>query len=277
MAANRRKRRKPTRAQQVDKYALYLKSVQEPEFEVGFFDRVYRKQFGEHPAVLREDFCGTAAVCCEWVKSKPYRRAVGVDLDAEPLAWSRGHLLGELTEEQRRRVELRQEDVRTVSPDKADVIAAQNFSFFLFKTREELRKYFEFTLANLADRGVLVLDMMGGSEVFLEEHEDVSRKDGFKYIWEQARFDPITHDAKFYIHFKFKDGSRLDRAFRYDWRIWTIPEVRELLAEAGYDETLVYWEGTDPETGEGDSVFRPRRHAPADPAWIAYLAAVKHG
>ncbi len=27
----------------------------------------------------------------------------------------------------------------------------------------------------------------------------------------------------------------LRRAFRYDWRLWTIPELAEMLEEAGFD------------------------------------------
>ena len=64
-----------------DKYDLYIRSVQSPDVEVTFFDRAYRAQYGRRPMILREDFCGTAAVCYDWVKSAPGRTAVGVDLD----------------------------------------------------------------------------------------------------------------------------------------------------------------------------------------------------
>src|SRR5690606_14232288 len=115
---------------------------------------------------------------------------------------------------------------------KADVLAAQNFSFWIFKTRDALRDYFKYACDNLAERGILVADMMGGSECWEEEHRDVRKIKDFKYVWEQARINPITHEALFHIHFKFKDGSKLERAFSYDWRFWTLPEVCELLKEA---------------------------------------------
>ena len=35
------------------------------------------------------------------------------------------------------------------------------------------------------------------------------------------------------------------------------------------------WEGTDEETGEGNGVYRRRKHAPSEPTWIAYVAAAK--
>jgi hypothetical protein len=274
MAKPKNKRKhKPTR-KTADKYDLYQKAVQEPTFEVEFFDKQYHKRFGRKPVLLREDFCGTAQVCAEWVKSKKDRRAVGVDLDPEPLQWYRQNIEPTLKPDQAERVTLLETDVRTLAEEGADVLAAQNFSFFLFKTREALRDYFQYALDNLASEGMMVLDMMGGSEVMLEDHKDETKKEGFTYIWEQKRFDPTTHDAKFAIHFKFKDGTKWKNAFEYDWRIWTIPEVRELLVEAGFSKVDVLWEGTD-EDGEGDSDFKIRKHVPADPAWIAYIIAEK--
>lgn len=277
MAKNKRKSQTASRKSQAakaDKYELYQNSVQEPACEVEFFDRVFAKEFGRAPRVLREDFCGTAAVCCEWVKSRADRRAIGVDLDPEPVQWCRDHTFATIDPEAQDRIAFILDDARKPLDEKADVLAAQNFSFFLFKTREALQEYFQAARANLAEQGLLVLDMMGGSDVMLEDHCDVSKKKGFTYIWEQERFDPITHDCRFHIHFKFPDGSKLKRAFTYDWRLWTLPEVQELLLEAGFREANVYWEGVD-DDGEGDGVFRKRKHGTADPAWIAYVVGVK--
>ncbi len=71
-----------------------------------------------------------------------------------------------------------------------------------------------------------------------------------------------------------KDGSRIRRAFAYDWRLWILPEVRDLLLEAGFTGVEVYWEGTDGETGEGNNIFTRRERAIDDPAWIAYIVAI---
>ena len=77
-----------------------------------------------------------------------------------------------------------------------------------------------------------------------------------------------------HIHFKFPDKSKLKRAFTYVWRLWTLPEITELLTEAGFKNPTVYWEGTD-EDGEGDGVFTPDDRGEADAGWIAYLSAEK--
>ena len=270
------RRRNGTRlAALADKYELYLRSVQSPENEVSFFTRAFHTNYGRTPLVLREDFCGTAAVCCEWVKSRNDRSAIGIDLDPEPLAWGMENNVSKLDDDERRRVKLLEEDARNVRRKKADVVTAQNFSFYLFKTRNELRAYFEAAYRNLAREGVFVLDVLGGSEVMEEDREEVRGHRSFKYVWEQARFDPITHNCLFHIHFRFPDGSGIERAFTYDWRLWTIPEVRELLDEAGFRRADVYWESRDRRTGRGNDVYRRRERAESDPAWVAYVVGVK--
>ena len=273
--AKRKKPRGKSLASQADRYRLYLEAVQSPDNEVPFFNRVFRSAYGRPPLLLREDFCGTAAVCCEWVKSRRDRRAVGIDLDPEPLAWGKTHTIGTLTPEAATRVKLVKGNVLKTDGEKADVLAAQNFSFFIFKTRDQLRNYFATARRNLAREGVLVLDVMGGAEVMEENREETRREKGFTYIWEQRRFDPISHEGHYYIHFKFKDGSAIRRAFHYDWRIWTLPEICELLLEAGFKQADVYWENTDLDTEEGNGVFRKCVSAPADPAWVSYVVGVK--
>lgn len=275
MPGKRKPRKTPTLAQRADRYDLYQQSVQEPEAEVRFFKRAYKDAFDRKPAVLREDFCGAAAVCAQWVRDKKHHEAFGVDLDPEPLAWGTEHNLGPLKRSQRARVELIEGDVRDELPRKADVIAGQNFSFFYFKTRPELLQYFAAAYANLDKYGVLVLDMLGGGESMNDRTVDVRDQDGFQYVWDQHRFDPTSHECDFRIHFRFPDGSELTNAFRYQWRFWTLPEVRELLTEAGFADVRVYWEGTDKD-GDGNGVFKRRtKGVHNDPSWICYVVAVK--
>ena len=51
--------------------------------------------------------------------------------------------------------------------------------------------------------------------------------------------------------------------------------LAELLAEAGFSQVDVYWEGTDEETGEGSGEYYPTLEGEADPAWVAYIVAQK--
>ena len=97
----------------------------------------------------------------------------------------------------------------------------------------------------------------------------------FTYVWDQAKFDPISSHMTCHIHFHFDDGSKMRKAFSYDWRMWTLPEIRELLEEAGFKKSTVYWEGTDEEEEEGNGEFTAAEEGEADPAWIAYIVAEK--
>src|SRR5262249_41595923 len=155
----------------------------------------------------------------------------------EPLAYARAHYLPKLTDQQRARVTFAREDVRTCRVE-AEIIAAQNYSFFLFKQRAQLLAYFQAVRVSLADEGIFIMDMMGGGAVQaadVEEAPQVARPTAedkranppFKYVWHEVSFDPISHDVLFHIHFRFPDGSALEKAFTYEWRLWTLPEVRE--------------------------------------------------
>jgi hypothetical protein len=266
-------------AERADKFDCYQRSVQTPEHEVEFFEQAYREAFKKKPFALREDFCGTFAVCCEWVASHSKRTAVGVDLCPETLQWGREHNLAKLNSTQQKRVRLVEQDVRRRNRPTVDVLAAQNFSFWIFKTRQEVIEYFKMARSNLKPQGIMVIDMMGGGECYEEELVDkrpiVKGKKGFKYHWEQANFNPVTADASFYISFKFADGSKLKRAFEYHWRFWTIPEVREMLEEAGFRESHVYWENDEEEDDEDYGMWQRGDDAPSNPSWICYIVALK--
>ena len=95
-SAKHHKPKKPRKADTADKYELYEKSVQSTEFEYEFIDENFKRIRGRTAKTLREDFCGTAQMCCEWVRGRKENRAVGVDFDPEVLAWSRDHHLAAL-------------------------------------------------------------------------------------------------------------------------------------------------------------------------------------
>ncbi len=272
-----KKHNKPTLADKADKYDCYQQSVQEPEHEIDIFDQAFREAYNRKALKLREDFCGTFAVCCYWVESDSKRSAWGIDLCEETLQWGKNNNLNKLKEKDSRRVTVMEQDVRERSTPQVDVLAAQNFSFWIFKTREEVLEYFKVAYANLASEGVIVMDMMGGRDCYdsdlVDKRTIVKGKKGFKYHWEQAYFNPVNSHCKFYIHFKFADGSKMKKAFQYDWRFWTIPEVRELLMEAGFKDTVVYWE-EDTEDDE-DATWSKVDEAPNDYSWLCYVVGIK--
>ncbi len=276
MAGKRSKRRRAskTMAARADRHDLYQRSVQEPEVDVEFAVDTFRAEFGRRPYRLREDFCGTAALCAAWVREHHSNRAWGVDLDPETMKWGRRRNIDPLPGGPRRRVELTCGDVREVAPEPVDVVMAQNFSYFLFEQRGDLLGYFRAAHRNLRHDGLLILDAYGGPDS-IRRVEEATEYDDFTYVWDQDDFDPITQRATCYIHFDFPDGSRLERAFTYLWRMYTIPEIRDLLADAGFSASDVYWEGTDSNTGEGDGLYTVQEHGEADEAWVCYIVGIK--
>ena len=256
-----------------DPFRLYQAAVQNPEWEVRFLRRTYLRLRGGNARALREDFCGTALLAAHWVRRVPGARAVGVDLDGRTLAYARQHTLVGLGE-RARRVRLIEGDVRAVRGFRPDVVVAFNFSYFVFMDRACLKDYFGRVRRSLAPGGVFFLDIYGGPQAQAVE-KIRTRHRGFTYVWDQASFNPITAETVCHIDFEFPDGTCLRRAFTYRWRLWTLPEVRDLLAEAGFKQTDVYWEGTNRATGGGDNRFRPSRKGDDAESWIAYIAAAK--
>jgi hypothetical protein len=152
-----------------------------------------------------------------------------------------------------------------------------NFSYYLFLKREDLREYYASALDVLVSDGIMFLDAYGGYEapMNLTEPRDCKDEDGndFTYIWEQAEFNPIDSCMTCHIHFEFPDKSRMDKAFSYRWRLWTLPEIREILYEAGFSRVDIYWEGTDEKNNEGNGIYSPSEIGDADPGWVCYIVA----
>ncbi len=277
MSKTRKKSRRRDMASRADRHRLYELSVQCAEAELDFVSDTFKALRGRRPRSLREDFCGTANVCAEWVRRGARNTAVGVDLDGEVLEWARRNRLAPLTDKQRARVALIQDDVLRARAQPVEVLLAMNFSYWLFKERAELLRYFRTARDNLVDDGIFFLDAYGGYDSFREideEREIDDGEEGFTYIWDQDRFNPVNNHLVCHIHFAFPDGSVMERAFSYDWRLYTLPEIRDLLHEAGFARTTVYWQGWD-EDGEPSGDFYPTEEADADAGWICYIVAEK--
>ncbi len=283
MSKTRSKKKSGSAAFTEKKFDLYQASVQCPEADVEFFKRVFFLHTNRAMRSLREDFCGTGALCAEWVRDHENHTAIGVDFDRPTLEWGRDHYLAVLNDEQRSRVDLRCEDVRNVVGTDVDLLCAQNFSYWIFQERQEMLRYFRIARDSLAEEGLFVCDMMGGSEVTSVEEvdrriDDGERWDGskmppFNYIWDQNTYNPITGEMVCYIHFKLQRGKRMNKAFKYVWRVWQLPEIRDLLLEAGFSSVDVYTEGWDDEEEDTDGIFLKRKHFDHEGTWIAYLVA----
>ena len=264
---------KSTIADNVDKYELYEESVQCAEAEIDFIEEQFYELRGRHARSLREDFCGTARVCKEWIDRSNKNYAVGVDIDRTVLDWGYNKHFLNLSERKKSRIKLINSDVLKIGDGAHDVICATNFSYWYFSERNVLADYFKSVRRSLKNDGMLILDFYGGHDATKKLREE-TKYDDFVYIWEQADFNPINNMQLCYIHFKFSDGSKLERAFTYSWRLWSIKELRELLLESGFSQSYVYWQEWDDEKNEAKSDFNILEKVDSDASWIGYIVAL---
>jgi len=268
-------KKKALTARTADKHVLYQLSVQAPELDSKTYARWFKRYTGRDLRSLREDFCGTAVLACHHVKNHKDNTAVGVDLDRPTLDWGIENNVNVLLDkEQRGRLQLLEKNVLQVTSPKVDCVLALNFSYQVFTTRKQLGAYIKTVYRSLKPGGVFYMDALGGPDV-MQEKVDISVKEGFDYHWEQRSFDPISHRFVCAIHFEFPDGTMMKNAFVYDWRLWSLAELRELFEEAGFDDVHVLWEGTDLKTMEGNGVFRRKDVGDMDEAWISLVVGRK--
>ncbi|MCM2281061.1 MAG: class I SAM-dependent methyltransferase [Bdellovibrionaceae bacterium] len=256
-----------------DKYEYYRRAVQAPDVDVRFIREAYRELRKRDPRSLREDFCGSFSICCEWVKLHKENEAFGVDLDDEPIAYGTTHYLPKLKADQRARIRISQENVLNPNLPRVDVVCAMNFSHYIFKDRSVMKSYFHNCHSTLNANGILLVDAFGGSQC-QEANEEITDHKTFKYFWDQVSFDPISNHALFHIHFQPKGRRKIENVFSYDWRMWSIPEIREMMHESGFTKTHVYWEGTT-KKGTGNGIFKRSEKGEDCQGWVAYVVGEK--
>ncbi|MBX9765934.1 MAG: hypothetical protein K2X47_01570 [Bdellovibrionales bacterium] len=272
--SSRRHKKKGRYRKTFDKFDFYERSVQSPEVEMEMMVEFYEKlRNGSHPFMMREDFCGTFANSRAWVKQGAHYQAWCFDLDAEPLKWGLRRTEALLTLDEQARIYPAKKNVLTGTSLRTDLILALNFSYFIFRERKVLLSYFKKCLSRLKKNGVLILDCFGGSEALLTKSYR-NKRARWWYHWDHCYYNPINHHSKYQIHFEEVEGPFRRSVFRYEWRHWMLPELRDLLSEAGFKKTVVMWEGDDGK-GRGDVKFKPRERGDACASWVAYLCALK--
>ena len=256
-----------------NKYWYYEKSVQNFKNEVDFLTSSYKDLRKKKAKTLKEDFCGTAGISCEWVKQGSDYKAWGIDLDPEPIAYGKAHHWASIPKKLQGNMQYLQANVLENNTPKVDICFAFNFSYQIFKKRKDLVQYFKKAHDSLDKDGVFFLDMFGGPES-QTVMTDIIEHENFKYYWECQKFNPLNNECRFAIHIK-RDGEKKRKdVFVYDWRLYSITELKDALEEAGFSKVITYWEGEDGEGG-GDGEFYPSEEEENCEAWVTYLAALK--
>jgi hypothetical protein len=231
-----------------DKHTLYSLAAQNPARDAALLLAILRDRTPHRSArgrrlrgpTLGEDFSGTAALSRAWCDLARSHAAIAVDHDPDVLARARPHP----------RVRLVHADVLAVKA-RVDLIAVQNFSICELKTRPALLAYLRHARARLTRAGLLVCDIYAGADAFatgtirdVVDAPGLPRGTSLAYSWEQRTADPLTGRVVNAMHFALRArGTRvahLPDAFVYDWRLWSVPELRDAMAEAGFASTFVY-------------------------------------
>jgi SAM-dependent methyltransferase len=137
---------------------------------------------------------------------------------------------------------------------RADLLVALNFSLCEFHERRDLVAYLRHARRRLARGGVFVADLYGGEGAFevgrQRERHKGPRGERVLYEFEQRKADALTGRVVDALHFEVAGNGAASRrrggvtklrdAFVYDWRLWSIPELRDALRDAGFAKSEVY-------------------------------------
>lgn len=217
-----------------DRHELYERAVQSPAMQARFIRALHNAGAGQ-PIILGEDFSAAGAIARAFVEIHAGSTAVCVDLDQQAL--DRLHEMQD--PKSAGAITTRCADVFEAR-DPADIIAALNFSLCEIHTRDRLVRYLRHARTRLNPGGVLVADLYGGADAMAVGESEEELPGGIRYTWEQREADPLTGRVVNAMHFQLPTGETYPDAFLYDWRLWTVPELRDAMTEAGFASTEVH-------------------------------------
>eukprot|EP00752_Nemacystus_decipiens_P013612 g12070.t1 len=243
---------------------LYRLAVQHPLAEVAFVEHVWAHFHGDasEPMLLREDFAGTYATAAAWVASDPERQAMAIELDEPTAAWAADRFADP-------DLHVVHADVMAVDEPVVDVTLALNFSVLIYHEEDALSRYLAHALRGLNPGGLLIMDVFGGPGVDQPSVQsraitpDEGGFEPFTYRWEQRRYDPQTQRIDCRIHFALQDGTRLEDAFTYDWRLWPPAQLIDLARRAGFGDAAFWWSNP-----EQPGRYQPIQAAPSGQDWV---------
>jgi hypothetical protein len=221
------------------KFELYQKSVQNAKKEAEFFRKVFRLIFNKVATTFREDFCGTGLLSCEWVKSNVMNSAVGLDFDQETLDWGIANNVNNLSSGSER-IQLLNQNVLDEfdTKQKFEIICSLNYSHFLLPQRKMILKYFTNMVKNLETKGIFIMDFYGGSHIY-SDHKYQHNKSSNFYEFSGKQMNIIANTSKCSLNYKVKK-NKYKPFFSFNFRIYSIIELREALEEAGLTQFKLY-------------------------------------
>lgn len=217
-----------------DRHELYERAVQSPSMQARFL-RALLGPVQRNIITLGEDFSAAGAIARAFLALSPEHRAVCVDLDPVAL----GRLAEMLDPSLLSALTIRNRDVAEAR-DPVDILAALNFSLCEIHNRPGLVAYLRNARQRLNPGGLFIADLYGGMDAMSVGESEEELPGGVRYVWEQRKADPLTGRVVNAMHFHLPTGPTLRDAFVYHWRLWTVPELRDAMTEAGFQTLEVH-------------------------------------
>lgn len=264
------------------RWRLYEHCVQNIPMTLRMVEAMHATGSRAAPRTLHEDFSGSAAFAHAWCQSNPKRSALAIDMDPEAHADGTPHpRLKRFTADLSRLPRI------TPAPSKADAIYAGNFATCELHTRDALVAYLTRARQRLAPGGVFVCDLYAGPGAWRTGSTRVIHpplpelpKYRVAYTWHQREADLISGLVANAIDFELLNSRgvavhELVNAFDYHWRLWSISEMRDAMAHAGFGEVDVYPDSPDAIDADGVAYLAPMDFLETKSSAVVYVCARK--
>lgn len=232
-------------------YDLYTRAFQNPPRDLSILNNAFTKQLKLSAVKLREDFCGSFANCREWLRIHPHNVAIGIDIDPALARFAEATRLS-MPEDEGSRFSYVPGDVLDVELPPAHIVAALNSSFCVFKQRQQFKGYLQKCFQSIDTPGMMALETYCGADSQNIGCDEISIG-GDTAIWQQTKYDPVTNYCLNHIHFRLEDGTRIQKAFEYDWRLWSPAECVDLLEEVGFEGVCTVSKSKDQDNRQVDT------------------------
>lgn len=248
---------------------LYEHCTQSPTDMARILDAIH----GGQPRRLCEDFSGTAATARAWITLAPDRSATAIDLD--PHALNHRPTRGV-------RTLLRDVQSAPLTP-KHDIIFVGNFSIGELHDPDELSNYISRCAKRLSSSGVLVIELYDGPSAWKTGTQQrtikLPRSTTVTYTWRQVEAKKSTRRVVNEIDFIVKTpkrSRRFDRAFRYDWRLWSHLTLSRIMRESGFKHTALFPPRIDALDSLGHAYIQPMTRTELGDDAVFLLAGFKN-
>lgn len=245
----------------LDRFDCYELCVQSPRHVTQLLRAIHaRGESGSTPAVLREDFSGTAAVSRRWIRdaiaSGIAPRALCVDVDGDALSKARAAAESDGCADSLELLAASAISIPVRPNDACDCIFVGNFSIGYIHQRADLIQYLSNSRQRLAlanagfGGGVFVCDTYDSAHKYalgaVHRRHPSRGREIIHYTWQHRAADVLNAMVENAIHFRIEiDGEIVHDypdAFVYRWRLWSIAELRDALHEVGFARVEVFAE-----------------------------------